>query len=95
MDAKVKERYDKELAKLNTLLEKKTTLDAQIKAQQAKVDKIKATLDIGELKSLESQIAGLGMSVTELKDIIANGGLAQYLKKDGEEKKESAESTEA
>lgn len=89
MDAKVKEKYDKELAKLNGLLDKKAELESQIKVQQSKVDKLKEELDLGELKGLGTELSGLGISVSQLKALLAGGGeIAQLIKAEVEEKKE-------
>lgn len=89
MDAKVKEKYDKELAKLNGLLDKKAELESQIKVQQTKVDKLKEELDLGELKGLGTELSGLGISVSQLKALLAGGGeIAQLIKAEVEEKKE-------
>ncbi len=89
MDAKLKEKYDKELAKLNGLLDKKAELESQIKVQQTKVDKLKEELNLGELKGLGTELSGLGIDVSQLRALLASGGeIAQLIKAEVEEKKE-------
>ena len=82
MDAKVKERYEKESGKLNELLAKKKELDEKIKIQQSKVDELKETLELDEMKDFGTSLKELGISLADLKNLLSKGDsdMAQLIK---------------